>query len=249
MNRQVEKAEGILARCGKCWEGRQKRYPFLCMIASKLFSRAVAFLVGVAIAVILVMVKDMVNVAREQSAERNAIQALRKTREQYKTLVIKDLKRNIRVLQHHIWAARSQWRGDIPLRDMSGPYVTFFTSQDTLLRDVYGMEIDIFGEIMAVYQTFDGAQQRIQTLIHSHSMHARLSEQDVDYFIAAVEQAIPVLKKLQDSMGDSSYQAESYLDHNWSEPDVLDKNSREFAELERRKIATGPVVELAIGER
>ncbi len=249
MNRLVERAEGILARSGRCWEDKQERYPFVCIIASRLFSRAVVFLVGVATALVLVIAKDAVNVAREQSYERNALQAIRKTQEQYKTLVVNDIKRNIRVLQHHIWAARSQWRSDITLRDMSGPYVTFFASQDTLLRDVYGMEIEVLGEIMGVYQTFDIAQQRIQTLIHSPSLHAQLSEGDVDHFIAAVEQAIPVVRRLEGSRRDNSYQAESYLEPNWAEPDVLDENSREFAELENRKIATRPAVKLGIPKR
>jgi len=170
------------------------------------------------------------------------VKAFIQTDKQYKEMVAAELDRNIRVLQFYVWISRYPWTGDIHMTNTLAPYINFVNSQSVRLQEIYS--IDLLGEILRLYKTFDLANRRIEVINSSiQPLDARSHAQNADFLKSTINKSIQILINIYDSLGHNGYRAKTYLSDEWENENILLLNSRQFIKAEQREMATGPVVE------
>lgn len=166
---------------------------------------------------------------------------LQTTDMQFKKEVRNELERNIRVLQFYVWILPQKWTGDIYTSGyMAQPYLSFFQSKQTILKDVY--DIDMLADILKLYSESDIASKKIQEINSSFQRTQEEIGQNIDYFVSLINKSIKLVEKISEQVGDNSYMNKKYLSDDWNEPEILEAISREFIESEKRQVATSDAI-------
>lgn len=173
--------------------------------------------------------------------------SLELTDKQFKKAIKNELERNIRVMQFYVWILPQRWRGDMFLSNsMEQPFLSFFQSKQTALKDVY--DIDIVSDILEIYKDSDIASNKIDLINRGGVRTQRDIELDEGFFTSFINKSIGVVKKISVEIGDQDYLTKQYLGTEWSSPAVLEIISKDFIESEKRNVVTADTVTLGYNE-